>query len=208
MTKLALVLLASCGGAETTTPDSGVDAADIPAKAANCATTFGDALTDSFGRVDGTVLAVIPPNYQGCAQPNLTHAVVQVTVNGAAYRMVVNVLSTSNQPMVYLGETNAPLAGGAFAEGWHPGFSLDYVTTLGVSKTSFTLADQATAAARVYDMIEVGQPISVFATSGGPPQADSTHLIHRNKPNEDGAIVLDPLGSPHYLLTAFDNQSF
>ncbi|HEY0255019.1 MAG TPA: hypothetical protein VGC41_26010 [Kofleriaceae bacterium] len=205
--KYALLLLAACGSSPAS-PDASPDGPDVPEKAKTCATTFGAELTNSFGRIDGTVLAVIPPNYQGCAQPNSTHAVVQVTFGGAAYRMVVNVLSTSGEPRVYLGESDAALAGGAFAEGWHPGFGLDYVTNLNVHKATFTLADQATAAARVYDMIEIGAPISIFATSGGPPQADSAHLIHRNDPNEDGALVLDPMGSPHYLLTAFDNDGF
>ena len=107
-----------------------------------------------------------------------------------------------------LDEVDAPLAGPAWAEGWHPDAQLDYVTTLGVTKSQFTEADEAAAAARIYDMLELDQPISVFATSSGPPQADSAHLIHRNATNADGAIVLSPDTAPHYLLTAFDEQSF
>ena len=204
--RVACVLLIACGGGSAM-PDA-VVTDGTPAKAVDCAASFGAELTDSFGRLDGTLLAVIPPNYQGCAQPNSTHAVVQVKVGGAAYRMVVNVLSTSNQPMVYLGEVDAALAGGAWADGWHPGFQLDYVTTLGVTKSQFTLADEATAAARVYDNLELGQHVSIFATSSGPPRADSAHIIHRNATNADGAIVLHPETAPHYLLTAFDEQSF
>ncbi len=204
--RLVILYCAACGSSAPGFLDAPADG--TPAKAVGCATTFGTALTASFGRIDGTVLAVIPPSFQGCAQPNMTHTVVQLVVGGAAYRMVVNVLSTSNEPRVYLGEADAPLAGGAFAEGWHPGFALDYTATLGVAKSSFTLADQATAAARVYDSIELGQPLSVFATSGGPPQADSAHDIHFYKPNQDGAIVLSPETAPHYLLTAFDDSSF
>lgn len=209
--RLAFVcLLAACGEGgpafKHPIPDSAFDAP--PAKAAHCAATFGAELTDAFGRLDGTVLAVIPPGYQGCAQPNSTHVVVQVMVNGAAYRMVANVLSTSNDPMVYLDEVAAPLAGPAWAEGWHPDAQLDYVTTLGVTKSQFTIADEATAAARIYDMLELDRTVSIFATSSGPPQADSAHLIHRNATNADGAIVLSPDTAPHYLLTAFAEQSF
>jgi hypothetical protein len=203
---VVVLFLAACGS-PAAMPDA-VVSDGTPAKAVDCAATFGAELTDAFGRLDGTLLAVIPPNYQGCAQPNSTHAVVQVMVDGAAYRMVVNVLSTSDQPMVYLGETDAALAGGVWAEGWHPGFQLDYVTTLGVTKSQFTLADEAAASARVYDSLELGQHVSIFATSSGPPQADSAHLIHRNATNADGAIVLNPETAPHYLLTAFDEQSF
>ena len=179
-----------------------------PAKAVACATSFGAELTTSFGRLDGTVLAVIPPNFQGCTQPNSTHTVVQVMVGGLAYRMVVNVLSTQGPPDVFLAEVDAPLAGPAWAEGWHPDAQLDYATTLHVMKSQFTEADQATAAQRVYDMVELGERISVFATSSGPPKADSADKIHRNATNADGAIVLHPDTAPHYLLTAFSNQSF
>jgi hypothetical protein len=202
--RCGLVLVVACGSSPAV-PDAVVDG--TPVKAVDCAETFGAELTAGFGRVDGTLLAVIPPNYQGCAQPNSTHAVVQVMVDGAAYRMVVNVLSTSNEPRVYLGETDAALAGGAWAEGWHLGYQLDYVTTLGLTKSQFTLSDEATATARVYNL-ELGQHISVFATSGGPPQADSAHLIHRNATNADGAIVINPETAPHYLLTAFDDSNF
>ena len=203
--RIGVLFLVACGSSHAS-PDATSDG--TPAKAVNCATSFGAELTNSFGRVDGTLLAVIPPNYQGCAQPNSTHAVVQVMVDGSAYRMVVNVLSTSNQPMVYLGETDAALAGGAWAEGWHPGYQLDYTTTLGVTKSQFTLADEATAANRVYDMLTLGDHISVFATSGGPPQADSAHDIHFYAKDADGAIVLNPETAPHYLLTAFDDSNF
>jgi hypothetical protein len=33
-------------------------------------------------------------------------------------------------------------------------------------------------------------------------------LIHRNVTDADGAIVLTPDTTPHYLLFRFDNQSF
>src|SRR5450432_3829778 len=120
--RVVVVFLAACGSSAAT-PDA-VVTDGTPAKAVDCAASFGAELTNAFGRLDGTLLAVIPPNFQGCAQPNSTHTVVQVMVHGAAYRMVVNVLSTSNQPMVYLGETDAALAGGAWAEGWHLGYQL------------------------------------------------------------------------------------
>jgi hypothetical protein len=204
--RFGVVFLVACGSSPALPDAFATDG--TPAKAVDCAATFGAELTAGFGRLDGTLLAVIPPGYQGCAQPNSTHAVVQVMVDGAAYRMVVNVLSTSNEPRVYLGEIDAALAGGAWAEGWHLGYPLDYVTTLGVTRSQFTLADEATAAARVYDHLELGQHVSVFATSGGPPQADSAHLIHRNATNADGAIVLQPETAPHYLLTAFDDTDF
>jgi len=197
--RTALLLVAACGSSSTAKPDA-VD------KAAACAESFGTALTNAFGRLDGTILAVVEPGNLKCSMPNSTHVVVQVTMNGAAYRMVANVLSTSTDPHVWLGELDAPLAGDAWAEGWHPGVQLDYVSTLHASKTQFTEADETAAVARLEDALAIGAKISVYATSENSPS--SAHLIHRNAANADGAIVLSPDTAPHYLLTAFPEQTF
>ena len=53
----------------------------------------------------------------------LDGVIIEVTANGAAYRMVANVLSTSSDPHVWLDEIDAPLAGDAWAEGWRPGLT-------------------------------------------------------------------------------------
>jgi hypothetical protein len=176
-------------------------------KAATCATSFGDALTNAFGRLDGTVVAVVPPNDQTCAMPNMTHLVIQVEWNGAAYRMVVDVLSDEGNPNVSFYELDAPLKDGAWAEGWHPGVNFDYVLTLGVHSTSFTSMTQAHLVAKVTSEITLGSKISFFATSMDEPT--SAHLVHRNETNQDGAIVLNPdSASPHYLLFCFSDQTF
>lgn len=210
MRTCVVLFLVACGSLAPATPDAqALDAApDGYPGAAACASTFGSALTNAFGRLDGTVLAIVPPGDEDCAMPNSTHVVLQVTMNGDAYRMVVNVLSTSNQPDVWLHDLDAPLAGPAWSEGWHTDAPLDYVTTLGVAKSQFTLADEATAIARVEDMVAIGSRVSVFATSSGGTQAASAHLIHRNATNRDGAIVINADTAPHYLLSAFDEQMF
>jgi hypothetical protein len=188
--------------------DTAPDVAADVNKAATCATTFGDALTNAFGRLDGTVVAIVPPNDQTCAMPNMTHLVIQVLWSGAAYRMVVDVLSDEcTDPEVALYEINAPLADGAWAEGWHPGVALDYVLTLKVHSTSFTAMTQANLVAKVTSEIALGSKISVFATSMDEPT--SAHLVHRNVTNQDGAIVVGPdTASPHYLLMRFSDQTF
>ena len=196
--RAALIVLAACGSSAKAVPDAAVDASA-------CASTFGSALTNAYGRLDGTILAVVEPGNMQCAMPNSTHVVLEVTMAGAAYRMVVNVLSTSSDPHVFLDELDAPLAGDAWAEGWHPGVQLDYVSTLAVTKAMFTQADQAAAVARLETELVPGAKISVFATSSG---GSSAHLVHRNATNEDGAIVVTPDTAPHYLLTAFPEQTF
>jgi hypothetical protein len=191
----------------STSKDAMKDVDNDVNKAATCATSFGDSLTNAFGRLDGTVLAVVPPNDQTCAMPNMTHLVLQVTMNGAAYRMVLDVLSDEGNPNVSFYEMNAPLADGPWAEGWHAGVDLDYVLTLKVHSTSFTSMTQANLVAKVTSEIALGSKISVFATSMDEPT--SAHLIHRNETNQDGAIVIGPdTPSPHYLLFCFSDQTF
>src|SRR5689334_6097263 len=130
MRALLLVTLAACGSSgggqqrDAATPDA-------QDKAAACADTFGNELTDAFGRLDGTVLAVVPPATERCAQPNSTHLVVQVTMHGAAYRLVVNVEN------IFMHEIDAPLTGPAWSDGWHTDAPLDYVTNLCVRSSSF-----------------------------------------------------------------------
>jgi hypothetical protein len=186
-----------------------VDAGPDVDKSATCAMSFdGGPLTPAFGRIDGTVLAVVPPNDQACAFPNRTHLVIQVMTNGDTYRMVVDVLSAFGSPDVLLDEVDAPLAAGAWAEGWHPGVVLDYVTTLGVHSPAFVAMKQADLVTKITAEIELGAHISIFATNTAA-EPTSAHLVHRNLANADGAIVIRPdSASPHYLLLSFGDQTF
>jgi hypothetical protein len=193
----------SAASTDASPPDA---TADVN-KAAPCATAFGSSLTNAFGRFDGAVLAIVPPDDQACTLPNSTHLVIQVTTAGVAYRMVVDVLSSSGSPEVLFDELDAPLAAGAWAEGWHPGVVLDYVTTLGVHSPAFTAMLEANLVATISAEIELGDHISVFATSDGEP--NSAHLVHRNLTGQDGAIVVRPeSASPHYMLMSFSDQTF
>ncbi|MEO6418890.1 MAG: hypothetical protein ABIP39_05755 [Polyangiaceae bacterium] len=191
----------------STTGDASTD------KAGPCASSFGTALTPAFARIDGTVVAVVPPNDQACALPNSTHLVIQVMMGGAVYRMVVDVLSSTADPDsgtydVSLSELDAPLAAGAWAEGWHPGFALDYVSTLDVHSPAFTAMKQADLVAKITSEIELGDHISIFATATSA-EPNSAHLVHRNHANADGAIVVHPdSANPHYLLLRFSEQTF
>lgn len=188
--------------------DAGSDAEEtdgaIVDKAALCTDAFGDQLTDSFGRVDGTMLAIVAPDDTQCPLVNNDHLVLEVTMSGAVYRMVINV------DQVYFAEVDVPqLAGGAWQEGWHPTALLDYVTMLQLSSGDFTPHSMAELVQLVSDQIEIGKPISVFATSSGGTYASSAHLVHRNGQNHDGAIVTNPTGTNfHYLTFRFDDQSF
>jgi len=219
---LSLLLVVGCGAPPAPAfdggqPDAGLDAgvdagADAGNKSAACASTFGTGLTASFGRFDGVVSAVVRPADTQCALPNSDHVVVQVKTDAGVYRMVVNVLSSFGDPDVRLAAISAPLLGGPWSEGWHPGLLLDYPTHLSLhsSDGGFTPIPMAQLIERVADEITVGEKISVFAeSSGGPVYGSGAHKIHRNGSNRDGALVLNPEGtSARWLLFHFANQSF
>ncbi len=214
-------LALACCAAEPSPEDAGAEALDAGElvadagpedaghKAAACASEFGTLFTNAFGRADGTVVAVVPPAWQ-CPWPNGDHVVIQLRMDGGVQRLVVNVKSDYGDPRVAMGRVSAPLPAPAYEEGWHPGVTLDYPTTLGVhADAGFELVDLEHAAARVYDAVTVGAPLSVYASSSGGSYAASAHKVHRNGAQNDGAIVVDPTGAqPTWLLFHFLNQSF
>ena len=187
-------------GGATTTSTTSID------KAKDCTDTFGAALTNAFGRLDGTVLAVLKPTDQQCPLPNDDHVIIEVVTNGEAYRMVVNVLSLFNDPDVdYLAIDHA-LPGDAWQEGWHPGLQIDYAKDFGVKSDEFTPVPMNDLVEKVVDEIPLGEKISVYATSSG---GSSAHKIHRNEGVTDGAIVLHPGdANARALLFHFSNQTF
>ena len=180
---LLFVIVAACGSSAGSPDAAPADAPPPPdaGKDAACASTFGQALTNAFGRLDGTVVAVVPPGDQRCAQINSDHLVLQLSMNGDVYRMVVNVLPDSGDPMIRMRTLDAPMPAPAFAEGWHTGILLDYPTSLAVHSTDAEWQplslDQATA--MISDAITLGSPVAVYATSTGGTKADSAHLVHR-----------------------------
>ena len=201
----------SDGGDAGAITDAGPDV-DKSSPCLEDASAFGTALTNAFGRLDGTVVAVVPPGDEACAIPNSTHLVIQVLMQGAVYRMVVDVLSDVAPPDVLFYETDAPLVGGAWSEGWNTGIALDYVTTMNLHSTMFTSMAEGDVVAKITSELTLGAHVSVFATSTGEPdgggEPNSAHLVHRNLTNQDGAIVVNPETAPHYLLIRFNEQTF
>lgn len=215
---LYLLLLLGCSSSETTpsAPDAGAtveaggDAGAVedsgPKLDGSCVVpSFGDDLTEGFGRIDGVISAIQMPNDQTCSMPNRDHLILQVLMNGAVYRLVVNT-------DVKVLELDHALPAPAFAEGWHTGIGLDYAKDLGAASTSFTDPGDmnATVQKAIGAGLAVGDGVSVYATSGaGRPE--SAHLVHRNTspPNTDGAIVVHPdRATPKFVLFAFDDQTF
>ncbi|MGH7284189.1 MAG: hypothetical protein ACRELY_21900, partial [Polyangiaceae bacterium] len=169
--------------------------------------SFGEAIGSvGFARFDGTVVAVVPPNDQACAEPNSTHLVVQIQSEGAVYRMVVDVDDVAASGTIHTTTIQHALVGPAWADGWHS-VPLDYVSDLAMHSSSFTTNDTATAVQATTGALDIGAHVSIYATAQG--EADSAHLVHRNATNADGAIVIDPEDpNPTWLLFAFSDQSF
>ena len=210
-----LLFVAACTKSSATPPDDQPDApppADAAIdvmhldKSAGCVGQFGNALTDGFGRLDGTVVAVLAPGNTTCPRSNNDHLILEVRVGGDVYRMVAAMESTVGDPNMAFKETPHALVGPAWSDGWHPGVPLDFVGDLGLHRADFTPKPMLDLADAMTAPIEVGATISVFATVEGAD--DSAHLIHRNFAGADGAIVVDPDGSPRFLTTRFDNQLF
>ncbi len=199
------------GGAGATGPtgDSGpTGPTGAPAKNAKCASTWGKALTAPYGRLDGTILAVILPGDESCPRPNGDHLILQVLANGEAYRMVVNVQSDfGDDRRVLFQEVSATFTGAAWSEGWHKNEPLDYVSALSLHSNDkgFVPLALAPLAEAIAARLTIDDRVSVYATTSG---GDSAHKIHRVGSNKDGAIVLDPVGSPSYLVFRFLEQSF
>ncbi len=208
----AAALLGACTRSSSSTPDaseldgdaegsdSGID------KSAPCVGTFGGDLLTGFGRLDGTVLAIVPPGNQTCPFPNSTHIILEVEQAGKAYRMVATVKSSSGNPVLAFAERDAALVGPAWEEGWHLGVSLDYVSTLGLHRLDFAPTPMPQLVDAISAQLDLGARVSVYATVEDQP--DSAHLIHRNASNTDGAIVIHADTAPHYLLMRFDDQLF
>ena len=192
------------GTGDSGTGDSGTD--DGPPVRNACTGDFGSGMSSGFGRLDGYLVSIIQPGDGSNCNGDAHHVHLQVQVSGSVYDVAVNVDSNQGTPNVDFEKINAPLAGGAWSEGWHTSDSLDYVSTLGAHSGDFTTYTPTELAQEVTGDLATVNHISVFATGYGPTGG---HLIHRNATNEDGALVLQPLsGNPQYLLFHFANQTF
>ncbi len=190
-------------------PDTSLTPVD---KASRCASSFGTALAAPYGRLDGTITAVVKPAHPTCAMPNSDHVVVQVSAGGEVYRIVVNVLSSfaddAGETRIRFGAISKALKGPAWSEGWNTGVALDYVADLGLHNDLSTLQPMtlAEASLAIDGSLSLDEKVSVFATTSG---GASAHKVHRNEGKTDGAIVVGPdTASPKYLVFAFSSQSF
>jgi hypothetical protein len=207
---------ASCGGGGGATdagvPDSGTGTIDAGSGGDGtptrlpCTSSFGSAMTATFGRLDGFLVSVVNPNTTSSCRGDDNHIHLQVRVNGGVEDIAVNIASTTGNPDVDFLTLGAALRGGGWSEGWHPGQTLDYSTNLGVHSGNFTEETPTQLTSLVDAAVASANHVSIFTTGF---DATGGHLIHREGSSHDGAIVVNPLSaSPQYLLFHFTTQSF
>lgn len=209
----ALVVVAACG-----TPSAAPDANDgnignvgdaatteddgVPVRQP-CTTSFGNALTSTYGRLDGVLVAIVWPGGSACNSDG-DHVLLQIRANGEIYEIAVNVGSPAAED-VKTTTRDIPLPGPAWSEGWHTGVAMDYVA-MNVRASDLELQTRSQhVAALMTDLTEVNH-VSVYAIGYGP---DGAHLVHRNGNGKDGLLITRPLSSQvHARLFAFSNQTF
>ena len=212
-TVVLVCLLAACGNGSPAAHDAApgdsappldgtLDATDGAPIRQPCTSQFGSALSSVYGRLDGTLVAIVQPGGGPC-NADSDHVHLQVKVNGAIYDVAVNVGSTGGVDDVHT--TTREKALPAWSEGWHPGVLEDYVS-LGLHSADLTLETRDQLAAELTADLASANHISIFGTGYGP---DGAHLIHRNGQGHDGLIVTNPLSTPaHVRMFSFTNQAF
>jgi hypothetical protein len=215
MLRAGCLALVACGGSPAS-PDApiAIDAMpDVPMHVDDgtpmrhpCTNNFGSALTQTFGRLDGFLVAIVAPGGGGCnADPDHVH--LQIQANGAVYDVAITVGSTGGVDDVCTTTRDQAMPGPAWAEGWHTGATIldDYVSD-GVHSSALANEPRTQLASDLMTDLASANHISVFATGYGP---DGVHLVHRNGGGHDGLVITQPLSTPaHLRMFRFTNQTF
>lgn len=165
---------------------------------------LGDALTTAYGRLDGILVAIVPPANSGGCQADNDHLHLQIRMNGDIYDVAVNV-GENGLDDVHSTTREIAMPGPAWQEGWHTTVSANYVT-LGLHATDLALESSAQLVTELMSDLATANHISVFATGY---DTDGAHLVHRTGQSRDGLIVTQPLSRPaHVRMFAFTRQLF
>lgn len=187
-------------------PDAAVDAPDpgdgpgdgTPVRLP-CTSSFGSALSAQYGRLDGILVAIVPPGTAGC-HSDATHVHLQVQLGGAVYDVAVNVDAD-----VYTTARDVAVDTTPWAAGWHTALLPYDFTALGLHAGDFTGSTSPQLVSDLMAELQTVNHISIYGTGYGP---DGAHLIHRNN-GFDGALITRPLSNPpHVRMYRFASQAF
>lgn len=169
-----------------------------------CTSQFGSGVSTAYGRLDGLLVAIVPPGGSACnADPDHLH--LQIDANGAIYDVAVNVGSSSAMDVhtTTRGFSLPPTL--PWSAGWHTGLSIDYLP-LGVHAADLALETRAQLVSELTAELANVNHISVYAVGYGP---EGVHLVHRNGNGRDGLVITQPLSTPAQArLFSFSAQSF
>lgn len=159
---------------------------DGPPTRRACTNTLGTGLSTAHGRLDGVLVAVVPPSARSC-NADSTHVHLQVLAGGAVYDVAVNVTND----VLFFARPGGEL-GPDFGEGWHPFLKLGY-RNLGLRSTDFSPMTTSQLVQTLQAELSQVNHISVFGSGYGP---DGMHNVHFQEGySYDGAIILRPLSS-------------
>ena len=197
------------GSATGSGSGSGSNSSDGTPTREACTSNFGTALPSSgtFGRLDGYLVAIVPPGSTSGCNDDDAHVHLQIKMNNAIYDIAIDATNGSTGvDDVHTGTLDRAMpAGPAWAEGFHTGVSIDY-PSLGIHSSSLTLGTKAQIVAAITADLATVNHISIFTTSYGQTGA---HLVHRNSGSTDGVLVTEPLSTtPHLRMFSFSDQSF
>jgi len=200
--------LADARTADSAPADTGGDTVDGTPMRRPCTSSFGNALSPVYGRMDGYLVAIVPPGTGGC-HADLGHVHLQVEISGAVYDVAVNVGTNDATNDVHSTTLDHALVGPAWSEGWHTNVIVDY-PTLGVHAAAMPLRTETENVNDLMAELATANHISIYAT--GYSTDDGAHLVHRstsNRSGEDGLVVVKPLSTTaHARLFSFTSQTF
>ncbi len=166
----------------------------------------GTAVDTTHGRMDGTLVYVLPVGGSSSCNGDDAHVHLQIEMGGSIYDVAVDIGQSGDEVGWY--EQTLALPGGAWSEGWHGTDALGY-QSLGLSSGSFATLSPAAMATQVESLRANTSKISIFCT-GYTPGDNGCHDVHyQNGSSEDGALVLDPTAaSSPIVFFRFANTSF
>src|SRR5512140_92221 len=174
----ALVLLIGCRGPVAAhvdgSPDMGAgDARAIDSTSGDvtdgtpmrlpCTSSFGSGLSSEYGRMDGYLVAIVPPapSTDPCnADPSHLH--LQVQISGAIYDVAVNVGTNDASNDVHTTTIEHALLGPAWSEGSHTSITVDY-PTLGVHSNTMPLHTETENVAALMADLATANHVSIYA---------------------------------------------
>jgi hypothetical protein len=179
-------------GSPSQAPDAGSSPSGPPGRNAKCtplSQQTGTAVNTNHGRLDGTLVYVLPIDGSSSCNGDSAHVHLQVDVAGSVYDVAVDIGKSGDEVGWY--EESLALPGGAWAEGWHGTDGLGY-RSLGLSASAFTMQDPTSMGTEVESLLANTSKISIFCT-GYTPEDNGCHDVHyQDGTSQDGAIALDP----------------